>query len=277
MEFIVPPENHTRAKCHAVIKHDQISSLYELLSPKQISEFADSCFGHFLSLPSFVMQYQLIHNLLLRELKQPNPYEIWIGVAGMKLRFGIAEFSMVTGMRCVGSHDKQKYARLSNSFLNTYYKGMKKVTKQNVRDILFNKGWKNDADALKLADMYLLHIIFLSSSSLDVVIPQADFDILDSGEFSQFPWGKEVFKATIQSLKNNVGNKKNKDNFYRLYGFPYAFQVWFYECCPYLNGNFCHLNAGSISRTPRIINWTNSENVKFDKVSYTLSMSCDEV
>ncbi|XP_062103306.1 uncharacterized protein LOC133814352 [Humulus lupulus] len=208
-----------------------------------------------------------------RELKQPNPHEIWIGVAGMKLRFGIEEFALVTGIRCVGSHDKQEYARPSNSFLNTYYKGMKKVTKENVREILFNKGWKNDADAVKLANIYLLHIFLLGSSSLDAVIPQADFDILDSGEFGQFPWGKEVFKVTIESLKNNVG-KKTKDNFYRLYGFPYAFQVWFYECCPCLNGNFCHLNAGSI---PRIINWTNSENIKFDKVSYTLSMSCAEL
>ncbi|XP_062112449.1 uncharacterized protein LOC133823602 [Humulus lupulus] len=242
MQYIVPPENHNRAKCHAIIKHNQITALHQLLSPKQISDFADSCFGHFLSLPSFVMQYQLIHNLLLRELKQPNPHEIWIGVAGMKLRFGIEEFALVTGIRCVGSHDKQEYARPSNSFLNTYYKGMKKVTKENVREILFNKGWKNDADAVKLANIYLMHIFLLSSSSLDVVIPQADFDILDSGEFGQFPWGKEVFK-------------------------------WFYECCPYLNGNFCHLNAGSI---PRIINWTNSENIKFDKVSYTLSMSCAE-
>ncbi|XP_062103469.1 uncharacterized protein LOC133814538 [Humulus lupulus] len=273
MQYIVPPENHNRAKCHAIIKHNQITALHQLLSPKQISDFADSCFGHFLSLPSFVMQYQLIHNLLLRELKQPNPHEIWIGVAGMKLRFGIEEFALVTGIRCVGSHDKQEYARPSNSFLNTYYKGMKKVTKENVREMLFNKAWKNDADAVKLANIYLLHIFLLSSSSLDTVIPQADFDILDSGEFGQFPWGKEVFKVTIESLKNNFG-KKNKDNFYRLYGFPYAFQVWFYECCPYLNGNFCHLNAGSI---PRIINWTNSENIKFDKVSYTLSMSCAEL
>ncbi|XP_062107851.1 uncharacterized protein LOC133818802 [Humulus lupulus] len=224
MQYIVPPENHHRAKCHAIIKHNQITALHQLLSPKQISDFDDSCFGHFLSLPSFVMQYQLIHNLLLRELKQPNPHEIW-------------------------------------------------VTKENVRDILFNKGWKNDADAVKLANIYLLQIFFLSSSSLDVVIPQTDFDILDSGEFGQFPWGKEVFKFTIESLKNNVG-KKNKDYYYRLYGFPYAFQVWFYECCPYLNGNFCHLNDGSI---PRIINWTNNENIKFDKVSYTLSMSCVEL
>lgn len=32
--------------------------------------------------------------LLLRELKQPNPHEIFIGVAGMKLRFGIEEFAL---------------------------------------------------------------------------------------------------------------------------------------------------------------------------------------
>ncbi|XP_062119264.1 uncharacterized protein LOC133833015 [Humulus lupulus] len=271
MQYIVPLENHNRAKCHAIIKHNQITDLHQLLSPKQISDFADSCFGHFLSLPSFVMQYQLIHNLLLRELKQPNPHEIWIGVAGMKLRFGIEEFALVTGIRCVGSHDKQEYARPSNSFLNTYFKSMKKVTKENVRDILLNKGWKNDA--VKLPNIYFLHIFLLRSSSLDAVIPQADFDILDSWEFGQFPWGKELFKVTIESLKNNVGKKK-KDYYYRLYGFPYAFHVWFYECCPYLNDNFCHLNAGSI---PCIINWTNNENIKFDKVSYTLSMSCAEL
>lgn len=106
--------------------------------------------------------------------------------------------------------------------------------------------------------MYFLHH-FLLTSTTNTQIPKSDLDILDSDKFDEFPWGKEVFIMTPESLEN-VPNTSSKDNYYRLSGFPFALQVWFYECCPYLNGKYCMQNVVGI---PRCLNWTTDYMGKF--------------
>ena len=41
--------------------------------------------------------------------------------------------------------------------------------------------------------------------------------------------------------------------FYHLDGFPYAFQVWFYDCYPYI---ICGIGNFFSGYVPRILNWT---------------------
>lgn len=272
MQYVIPVKDHGTAKINTNNKYEQISDLLETLSVKQLDEFRSSCFGHFTQLSPFKIQYQLIHNLLLRQLKQPNPLEIWIGIAGTKLRFGIREFAVITGLRCVGALDKKRFFRSENQFVNSYYHGVNSITKSRVKQSLFQKEWKTDEDAIKFAKLYLLHHFLLSSSS-DSVIPKGDLDMLDSGDFDQFPWGREIYKTTLESLKSNV-RTTSKDNYYRLNGFPYAFQLWFYESCPYLNGKYCNANSGCI---PRMLKWSNDGNAMFEDVYTTLSLSKNEV
>ena len=97
--------------------------------------------------------------------------------------------------------------------------------------------------------------------------------MLDSGDFDQFPLGREIYKTTLESLKSNA-RTSSKGNFYRLNGFPYALQLWFYEFCPYLNGKDCDANSGCI---PRMLSWSNDGNTKFEDVYITLSLSENEV
>ena len=145
------------------------------------------------------MQHQLIHSLLLRELQQPNKLEIWVGINGMKLRFGMREFALVTGLRCVGSTNKMKYVSKDNGLYSTYFKDHLKINKKLLKEFFDGRKWKNDEDALKITLMHFLHNFLLSSSETNIV-PKEDFNIIDSGEFSEFPWGKEVFKATVEPL-----------------------------------------------------------------------------
>ncbi|KAL1802867.1 hypothetical protein ACET3Z_031514 [Daucus carota] len=81
--------------------------------------------------------------------------------------------------------------------------------------------------------------------------------------------GKEVFKLTLESLKNNV-KTNSKDDYYRLNGFPYAFQVRFNECCPYLNEKYCQRSWGNI---PCSLNWINDYLGRFEEFYTTLSLS----
>ena len=67
----------------------------------------------------------------------------------------------------------------------------------------FRKEWKTDKDSIKFAKLYLLHHVLLGSIS-DYVIPKGDLDMLDSGDFDQFLWGREIYKTTLESLKSNA-------------------------------------------------------------------------
>ena len=221
--------------------------------------------------------------MLLRELAQPNKHEIWVGIDGVKLCFGLKEFALVTGLSCLGSTNKMRYVMKKNGIKSKYFKDLAKVSKKHIRECFEGNRWESDDDAVKISLLHFLHNTLLSSGDTNH-IPIEDFNIVDSGEFSNFPWGKEVFTFTVEHLKSRFGKKKLvkeiKDiqnqqlSFYRLLGFPYAFQIWFYESCPYLNGKFCNLTKGTI---PRFLKWESKMQPTFFGVSKVLSLNVSEV
>ena len=158
--------------------------------------------------------------------------------------------------------------RSENEFVKSYYHGGNSITKSRMKQSFFQKEWKTDEDAIKFSKLYVLHHFLLSSSS-DSVIPRSDLDMLDSGVFDQFPWGREVYKTTLESLKCNA-RTSCKENYYRLNRFPYAL----YECCLYLNRKYSVANSGCI---PRMLSLSNDGNVKFEDVYTTLSLSAKEI
>ncbi|KAL8127962.1 hypothetical protein AgCh_014771 [Apium graveolens] len=221
LKYAIEVEYHRSGKVATLNKYDPITDIRALLSAEQLNEFSNSCFRKFLNIPHFKFQNQLIHNILIRQLKQPNPNELWIGVGGVILKF---------------------------------------------------RQWKSDVDAVKAVKVYLLHH-FLLTTNADTQIPKGDFDLLDCDQFDDYPWGKEVFKFTLDCLRNNA-HTTSKENYYRLNGFPYALQIWFYECCPYMNGKYCDLNGASI---PRVLNWTCDYNATDKDMYRTLCMYAMDV
>lgn len=69
MLYDISHENHKPAKISIMNKYDPITDFRALLSPKQLENFKISYFEHFTELPYFKFQNQLIHNLILRQLK----------------------------------------------------------------------------------------------------------------------------------------------------------------------------------------------------------------
>ena len=109
MQYLIHPSNRVFAKITCGVKYSQFTSIKDNLSCNQLTKFSKSCFGRFLSILQFTIKHQLIHGLLLKELAQPNKHEIWVGIDGMKLCFGLKECALVTGLSFFGSIDKMKY------------------------------------------------------------------------------------------------------------------------------------------------------------------------
>ncbi|KAL8101335.1 hypothetical protein AgCh_033279 [Apium graveolens] len=268
LKYTIELEYHRSSIVSTLNKYDPIIDIRALLSVEQLSEFSNSCFGKFLNIPNFKLQNQLIHNILIRQLKQPNPNELWIGVGGVIMKFRLQEFATITGLLSVGKSNKSRFSKTDNSFVNNFFGGAASITKSSIKQAFFNRQRKSDVDAVKAAKLYLLHH-FLLTINADTQIPKGDFDLLDCDQFDDYPWGKEVFKFTLDCLRNNA-DTTSKENYYRLNGFPYALQVWFYECCPYMNGKYCDLNGGSI---PRVLNWTCDYNATYKDIYRTLCIN----
>ena len=77
------------------------------MSSKKKELFGGTSFGPFLNLPEFKYQGHFFHHIFMRELNQPNHEELWFQIGNKHRRFSIAEFALMTGLRCVGDLDKK--------------------------------------------------------------------------------------------------------------------------------------------------------------------------
>ncbi|XP_055962313.1 uncharacterized protein LOC130014642 [Mercurialis annua] len=251
-------EDRLHSKIDTCMSYDTISEIQSTLSPFELELFRKSCFGYFLDIPKIMVQNQIIHCLLLREVEQYNKSEMWFEVGGHRLKFGIEEFALVSGLKCHGNVSKYGYPTVSNGILDKYFGGSQSISKQTLRDIFRSKRWDCPEDGFKLAFMHFLHN-FLLASPKTARIPLKDFDVVDSDDLNDYPWGVDVFKYTFDSLSTKAvfgsGSLRESKHIYKycLQGCPLVFLCWFYECCPKVQNSFVQLvNEAAI---PRILKW----------------------
>ncbi|XP_070010845.1 uncharacterized protein [Nicotiana sylvestris] len=188
---------------------------------------------------------RVMHHLLIREVHHEVKNEMWFVVNDSRLCFGLGEFALVTVLKCKG--DTSIKSITENRLISKYF-GTASVTFAQLADCFKKKKWETDDDALKIAVLYFVNS-FLLSQLKTKVISRSYIDLVECGDFNNYPWGIDIYKATIDSCSNKF---QDKPSFYRLGGFPLALQTWLYECCPSLDGHFAdHLG----NKLPRILNW----------------------
>ncbi|KAK4349797.1 hypothetical protein RND71_029110 [Anisodus tanguticus] len=118
--------------------------------------------------------------------------ELWIKFNGCVLSFGIGEFDVITGLKCV-EDDAIVYDKPSeNMLMKAYFQGNKSVTRQQLLDRFKEKKWESDGDAFKMTLMvFIQHFLF--SDTNDHCITKANFDIIES-----------VDKHLVVRVDNNV-------------------------------------------------------------------------
>ncbi|XP_059297853.1 uncharacterized protein LOC132050561 isoform X10 [Lycium ferocissimum] len=262
-DFYVKPKKRYNPRVGAHTNVDIVNLLNEKLDAKQIQMFRETCFGHFLDLPHVVVQHQLIHHLLLKEVVEEEEDALWISIKDVSLRFGLVEFGLITGLKCTGDADKCYDSDGAGRLVDTYFSDFSELTrvpKQSLIDCFLKKRWKSDEDAVKIAVLYFIHT-FLFSTVNRKQISRDEIELVESGAYETYPWGKVVFKATLESMK---GKLQGKPSMYRLGGLPLAFQCWFYECCPYVNNKIAFRIDDKV---PRILSWKVTKQPSFKELS----------
>ena len=90
-----------------------------------------------------------------------------------------------------------------------------------------------------------------------------DFLMVEDGRYQDYPWGQLSFSKLIGSLRQDFDVCKK---LYRLYGMPYALNVWIYECAYQLNSE---IDVKERNVIPRMCNWR----VVSDKAKFEMLMS----
>ncbi|KAL2498105.1 Uncharacterized protein Adt_23655 [Abeliophyllum distichum] len=107
-DYIVHPNDRLGSRIMVSAPPDVILTLNSKMNEAQKGLFGIGCFGNFLDLNELHLQHQLIHKMLLMEVKQPKKIKIWFKISGKLLRFSVEEFCGITGLKCIGCDDLSK-------------------------------------------------------------------------------------------------------------------------------------------------------------------------
>ncbi|KAM6554057.1 hypothetical protein CsatB_014819 [Cannabis sativa] len=261
--------------------YNVIDDINENLSDEQKELFRKSPFGHFLDVSNFNYQIQLIHLVLLRQIHtERDDVELWFKLGDKAVRFGVEEFSTITGLDCTKSYDvdlfKSKKLLAYKEAIFCMHGLTEKLTVKEVASVFFSGALKDDGDYVKIALVYFF-AGYLYGYPQGKKIDNFIFAMVNGDDyievFNRFGWGKLLWEKTFHHLKialkdgNNtfeqLAKKKMIEKGYKLKGFPIAFLIWLYEIIPSLSPRFCNRVSNKI---PRVLNWENSPTTEFSEL-----------
>ncbi|KAF3667603.1 hypothetical protein FXO38_08509 [Capsicum annuum] len=252
--------------CHMV--NDIEDHIKTMLTKSQYKMFCTkSIFDFFMKKKDCVVQAQLGRCIMSLETRESSTSAIVIQSKGTILHFTIREFALVTGLNCATNKDEFVFdEKRPNRIIDQYFDGESFVQKKDLYAAVSDKIWgnDNDEDALKFANLYFIHAFLLSPVDT-VAIPRLHFDLVESGRYSDYPWGSVAFEELARSLHKKL---KPKGKFYMLLGIPLAIQIWLYECCSNVPRNVA---SKVVSQIPRILNWkTNSPHPRYETLKESM-------
>ncbi|KAL6515136.1 hypothetical protein OROHE_018768 [Orobanche hederae] len=229
------------------------------LSDFQRDLFMETPFGQFLDLKPPKMLSQIIHQVLIREVYQRDSEEMWFEFGELRVRFGLPEFCLITGLRGDGFF-----------YLIAKFFGGNRVTRALIDYTYKDAAFEDDNEAVRLSVIFLL-FNYLLAAAPPRFVERSILNFAACGDLNVFPWGKVCFEQTLKSLSVAVKGsprclkngsveynffKNNYTKLYKLCGFPYCFQVFLYETIPTLmDRGICVVKENS---NLRISSWMES-------------------
>ncbi|KAG5605686.1 hypothetical protein H5410_027178 [Solanum commersonii] len=211
------------------------------------------------------IQCQLLRHLLLLESENVKDDMFIVKINGTELHFGIKEFVAVTGLKCGLLTDFVLDPSIPNRLITKYFGEKNKVPKLDFLNKFKEDNLFEPEDRFKIGVLYCISTFFTGSKASKTTIPKLYFDLVESGQYMNFPWGNECFRLTLKACRRRLGNNPTSFKFSQ---FHIALQIWFYECC-HLFDNTVAIRVAT--GTPHILNWkTSNESIFFDDLKNTI-------
>ncbi|XP_069151170.1 uncharacterized protein [Solanum lycopersicum] len=225
-----------------------------------------TCFGNYMQMHQCRARGQIHRCCMALELNSSRQAFV-MRVNRSTLRFTLREFALISALNCVNEETDFIFDQLEpNSFMEKYFEGVKLIRKIDIIRSFHRKVWgENDQDGLKFAILYFIQTVIFSGERATKKILRLYFDLVESGRYSEFPWGKKTFSLLTKSLSKRLNDEKQ---FYRIGGMPIVFQVWLFECSSSIDFQVAQKVDDHI---PRLLNRrTTNESRRYKKLMNTI-------
>ncbi|KAF4359468.1 hypothetical protein F8388_001512 [Cannabis sativa] len=212
-EFYLKPEERFCGKIIFWAHNDDVLvDIRAKLTEKQRAMFVATCVGHLLDIQSYKLQHQIFHTALNREVHQPNSKEMWFDFGHDKVRFGLGEFAVISGLLCKGDIDMMKHVGKGDVFVDKYFSDMT-VTHGAVKQRFLSSTFKDDdfAENEKF-DLTGFNFSYFSLSDDDFESVKVPKRQLDKGEFSGVKEKVTVGGPMFDDVKHYVMRIINKQS-----------------------------------------------------------------
>ncbi|KAK4724830.1 hypothetical protein R3W88_027609 [Solanum pinnatisectum] len=120
-------------------------------------------------------------------------------INGTELHFGIKKFVVVTGLKCGLLTDFVLDPSIPNRLIIKYFGEMTKVPQLVFLNKFKEANLFEHEDRFKIGVLYFISTFFTSSEASKTTIPILYFDLVESGQYMNFPWGNECFRLTLKA------------------------------------------------------------------------------
>ncbi|KAK0591005.1 hypothetical protein LWI29_034332 [Acer saccharum] len=235
---------------------DTIKNINNKLTMEQKIMFEQTCFGNFLNMGGnrLIFSAQMVHQLLLRQVENPNTNEMWFSVGEKTIRFSMQEFCVVTGLDCSPYPSVDVLTKVEGVRLrDEVFFGNMDLHINDLEEAFVKANIDDDKTIVKLALLYFLETVLLATGKNSPLDSQHLLLVDDLEKFNKYPWGRACFEMTMNSLKDALREKK--PTVYNLVGFPFAFQVWAFEAMPSIGTLGPKFATKDGCALPRINSW----------------------
>ncbi|CAA2956261.1 Hypothetical predicted protein [Olea europaea subsp. europaea] len=99
-DYCIPEEARLQAHILQRSNLKYVKIVMDLFDDRQRDEFQNSPFGYLAEVAEIQFSAQLIQQLVFRTIRTDKVNELWFNVQGNMMRFGLQEYTLVTGLRC---------------------------------------------------------------------------------------------------------------------------------------------------------------------------------
>ncbi|CAA2967025.1 Hypothetical predicted protein [Olea europaea subsp. europaea] len=98
-DYCIPKEARLRAHISQRSNLKYVKTVMDVFDDRQRDEFRNSPFGYLAEVAEIQFSAQLIQQLVFRTIRTDKVNKLWFKVQGNMMRFGLQEYTLVTGLR----------------------------------------------------------------------------------------------------------------------------------------------------------------------------------
>lgn len=225
-KYILPPDQWFTGRFNNYSKRKVISVIKDHLTEAQWVTLTKGCLDSIVRNEAKLPLYsQICFYMLFHEVETKKEFEMWFKLKDKLLRFSMLEFACVSGLNCEAvSEDLGSPEQVTlEEFL-----GVSNVCSVSDLEYYFINEPNDTPEKMVLARWLLIEAVLLPIRSKKVRFKYLSL-ACDIEKFEAYPWGRDVYIATIESLKSVSRVSTEQRNDFRpgfnIFGYPIAFQV----------------------------------------------------